>query len=438
MAAEDEFERIANAAWSMVPPIYNDARLKEVCRSIHKTADRVMVIRALMISIMAESNPDKITPRQFESLSDCPGWLPFAKKGLTVQSIRNFINEVGKKVQSEEILAGYLYGLMVLSDGEHPCFSHAVPTSLLRYCAPLTAFKTAFGVEPPARKAFDTDQIVRTGRDFYKIMERGGEGVSQATLVGLLDKAVFKGMRPVTNDTDLEDVEFQRNFTAIRLGATGKHYVASKFTVSLVESIDAGNSKETFLYTRTRMARADEPSRIRSHGYIIPRRPDTYFAQYHLKGHGLNVSAIHPDDFDDEDRQFFRGLILAVDRSKHSTGALASRIAFLKTNFPADFIGEYSESDLKDQLIKDGIPLGLDDLLEYLHFIGNVAIRSINITDPNHNSAFAKELVNRRELTTWKQLRAYVVREDVGNAIEKLSGANDELSGYLVRPLRGS
>lgn len=410
------------------PPPIDTAAMEHVLETIVANPERVQKVRALVSAILGDDNVFRITAEQFHQLAECTGWLGAASPPPAVGTIYNFIGQTGDQAtKSPRIMAAYLYGLHVLKQHSHSCFTPPIPHVLTLTCEPLARFETAIGIPRDGPSDLTASEVLAIGREFYHTMRRGGKGVTGAAFEPLWASALFRDMVPVVNDEQLNSADHLRDVTAIRVGLSGVSYVVSKLSFALFRIEKSRDVPETYLYMRTWMKtqHADRPV-IRSHGFLIPRRPHAYLAQYHLEGHGLNVAAISPDELADEFRPFFRGLILAADRETN-TGALASKIAFVRTRHPDLVIGDFTREKLQKAIEADRPDIKVDDIIDYLHFAGGISVKPLAEGGPTAGLS---------ELSTWKDLKSYVDRKDVRKRIDALKGPEDTLTGYLHRPMR--
>ena len=419
--AVNAFSEILEKVDGVEPPAIPAAGLQKLCAHILADETRLMAVRALLQSIMIDGNPHKVTPDELLELVDCKGWPKEAIPTVSRDTITNFVSKA-KKPQGERFVAFYLMALSSLYNNQHPAFRHAIPATLVRYCNGLSYFDLLIGVRGDEAEGAAAD-VIRYGRGLYQMLSGGNVSIDSASFVPVLASPLFAGIQPIEDPLDLKHDKNAHHVTAIRLARNGKAYVASKLSFFLLNAEIDGDKTETVLYLRTWMRPKEQQRQVRSQGYVVPRQPDVYLAQYHLDGAGLNISAIPLSELGDRNARFHRGLILAVDRD-NNRGALASRIVFFRSEKPDDLIGTLSLDVLKKKITDADIVQGI---VNYLHATDSdqVAIRKL---DDAH-------LHSEGDLKNWAQVRDYLNTEEMKAILRDPIERSVEISGYLAKPL---
>lgn len=416
------FASIVESLHDEDPPTYDEQVLKEYCQSVLRDADRLFDVRALLSAFVSNDESDtaggRIPSTQFLMLGPCKGWLPYAKMP-TDQTVRNFID--GIKPRSPETLAAYLYALSVLKRFRHPRFAQLTVQALVRKNEPLAMLEYLLDLTNGEQMKLRAYDVARMGQQFYHVISRGNDGLQPSAFDQLLASPLFANMDPVTDDQQLE--EQQRHITAIRLGSSGRTYVVSQLSFALVV---VGQARDRYLYVRTRMASPGTDPVTRSHGFVIPAAKHTYLAQYHLDGQGFNIGAISNSDLQDAHCRHFRSMILAVDR-EGDAGALSSKLVLIQAHEPEKLVGNFEREELEHLLGEDGCQVSFANIVEYLHNVGEVSIRSLgDSAEPNRYTLLA----------TWPDLLAYVGQAGVKDRIKGLRPEELGMLGAITRPLR--
>jgi hypothetical protein len=257
--------------------------------------------------------------------------------------------------------------------------------------------------------------------EFYHFMSRGAERLTDDSFADLKRLPLFRGLGPVVNDKALQAGKLIREVMAVRVGMSGGAYVISRF--QLIQIAPVGGSTPPVFYIRTLMKSRDDKAVPRSHGIVLPRQTDVYFAQYHFGASGLNITAIPNSELADAERPFWRGLVLAVDRDT-GQGALASRIALIPmASTPgSEVIGTLTRRELRTKF--EHHKAICEMIIGYLDLCEEVVLQPL------------ADVTNRTPFESWKSLAAHASTESTRDLIEELSDRESRLRGRTIHPLR--
>jgi hypothetical protein len=386
-------------------------KIEAHCTDILNDRDRLTDIKAIVLSLFVELDSPRVPATMFEHLFEFPTWPTSICGKISSQTVNNFAT-TDMRPPNWRILSTYLYSIAILELMNHPRLKHIVVQALLRTSFDYRYFKSVAGL---ARAGGDDrvliDKIISKGGHLYDLFEE----TSQISITDIEHSPFFSEASEANHDRVLDEF----GYTAVRLGYSGDKFVASRLGIFKVRS----KTGRKYLYLRTWSANEDGEGVLRTEGFVIPRRREVYFFQYHLNGAGLNIMSIPIDQIAIEEQTFYRGIVLAIDRNTGANGLASHVVVHKNSKIPAVFGEIPIDHHLKYYKNLEMGAVG-ERIGNYVRNYGQVIIKSLL---PDH-----AELPI--DIYTWDQISEFL--GDAGNRFNAKTVSERWVQGRLRAPLK--